>query len=72
MSYAVFCMGAPIPVTCDSMAAAITTACKLMHDGAEVSQIKGSGGFVMDRHDIEIECARRQTLSYGSGASKGR
>jgi hypothetical protein len=72
VSYAVFCFGVPVPVTCDSMAAAITTACRLMNEGAGVSQIKGSDGFVMDRQDIEIECTRRQTLSYGSAASKGR
>jgi hypothetical protein len=72
VSYTVFCIGVPIPVTCDSMAAAITTACKLMNDGAGVSQIKGSDGFVMDRQDIEIECARRHALSCGSGASKSR
>jgi hypothetical protein len=54
------------------MAAAITAACKLMNDGGGVYQIKGSDGFAMDRQDIEIECARRQTLSYGSQGTKGR
>jgi hypothetical protein len=47
-------------VKCDSMAAAIDTACKLMSGGASVFQIKGSDGFMMERHDIEIECLRRR------------
>jgi hypothetical protein len=41
------------------MAAAIDTACKLINGGANVCRIKGSDGFMMERHDIEIECFRR-------------
>jgi hypothetical protein len=42
------------------MAAAIDTACKLMKDGTSVFKITGSDGFTMERHDIEIECLRRE------------
>jgi hypothetical protein len=58
-TYSIFCIDVPIPVKCDSMAAAIKMACKLMNEGAKVFQIKGSDGFMMERRDIEIECLRR-------------
>ena len=60
MTYSIFCIDAPILVKCDSMSAAIDTACKLMNGGAKVYQIKGSDGFMMERSDIEIECVRRR------------
>jgi hypothetical protein len=60
MTYSIFCVGVPSPLKCDSMAGAINTACELINGGSSVSQIKGSDGFVMERHDIEIECLRRK------------
>jgi pantothenate kinase len=60
VTYSIFCSDVPIPVKCDSMAAAIDTACKLMSGGASVFQIVGSDGFMMERRDIEIECLRRR------------
>lgn len=60
MTYSIFCVNVPIPVKCDSMAAAIITACKLMNDGASVCHIMSSDGFMMERRDIEIECLRRR------------
>jgi hypothetical protein len=59
VTYSIFCIGIPIPVKCDSLGAAIVTACKQMTTGVIVWQIKGSDGFVMERRDIEIECLRR-------------
>jgi hypothetical protein len=63
VTYSIFCNDAPFPVECDSMPAAISTACTLMNGGADVYQIKGSNGFVMERGDIEIECLRRREES---------
>jgi hypothetical protein len=57
---AIVCIDVPIPMKCDSMAAAINAACKLMNGGASVCQIKGSDGFIMERRDIEMECLRRR------------
>ena len=59
MTYSIFCVGVAIPVKCESMAAAIDAACKLLKDGANVCRINGSDGFTMERRDIEIECLRR-------------
>jgi hypothetical protein len=46
---------------CDSMEAAIATACKLIKGGATVHRINGVDGFMMEHSDIEIEYVRRQT-----------
>jgi|HubBroStandDraft_1064217.scaffolds.fasta_scaffold3024920_1 hypothetical protein len=59
MTYLVFCAGASAPVVCESMGAAIKTACSLMEKGTVVWQIKGSDGFKMERSDVELECSRR-------------
>jgi hypothetical protein len=48
------------PVKCESMGAAIATACKLVSSGVIVWQISGSDGFKMERKDIETECSRRR------------
>jgi hypothetical protein len=51
----------PMLEACDSMEAAIATACKLIKSGATVHRINGADGFMMERSDIEIEYLRRQT-----------
>jgi hypothetical protein len=48
------------PIKCESMGAAIATACKFVSSGVTVWQINGSDGFKMERKDIEIECTRRR------------
>jgi hypothetical protein len=60
VTYSILRIAVPIPFKCDSMAAAIDTACKLMNGGTGVRQIKGSDGFMMERRDIEVECLRRK------------
>ena len=59
MKFSVFCAELPTPVTFDSLGAAINAACKFAKEGAVVHGIKGTGGFAMERSDIEIECSRR-------------
>lgn len=59
MTFSVVCAGNLNPVTCNSMGAAINTACDLIKNGAVVLEIKGSDGFRMDRSNIELECSRR-------------
>jgi hypothetical protein len=60
-TYSVLPSTVPMLQTCDSMEAAIATACKLIMGGATVHRINGADGFVMEHGDIEIECLRRQT-----------
>ncbi len=60
MTFSVFCAELPTPVTFDSLGAAINAACKFAKEGAIVYEIKGVGGFAMERRDIEIECLRRK------------
>ena len=38
------------------MGAAITAACGIITSGKTVLRIKGAEGFLMERHDIEMEC----------------
>jgi hypothetical protein len=59
MTFSVFCAELSAPVTFDSLGAAINAACKFTKEGAIVYEIKGVGGFAMERSDIEIECLRR-------------
>lgn len=44
---------------CESLTAAIQTACSLLKRGTAVHQITGSDGFVMEQRDVEVEFARR-------------
>jgi hypothetical protein len=60
-TYSVFRSTVPMLENCDSMEAAIATACKLIKGGATVHRINGVDGFMMEHSDIEIEYVRRQT-----------
>jgi hypothetical protein len=66
MTFLVFRSHDKVPMECDTMSAAITAACHLINSGSAVSGIKGLRGFVMERSDIEIECARRKAASKSS------
>ena len=60
VSYSISCSNSMHPIKCESMGAAIATACKFVSSGVTVWQINGSDGFKMERKDIEIECSRRR------------
>jgi len=60
VSYSISCSNSMNPIKCESMGAAIATACKFVSGGITVWQISGSDGFKMERKDIEIECSRRR------------
>jgi hypothetical protein len=60
VTYSVVCADQTVPQKFESMATAITEACKLVSGGVVVMRINGSDGFLMERSDIEIECLRRQ------------
>ena len=60
VSYSISCYNSMHPIKCESMGAAISTACKFVSSGVTVWQISGSDGFKMERKDIEIECSRRR------------
>ena len=59
-TYSVLRSTVPLLETCDSMEAAIATACNLIKGGATVHRINGANGFMMEHSDIEIEYLRRQ------------
>jgi len=60
VTYSISCSNSMHPIKCESMGAAIATACKFVSSGVTVWQINGSDGFKMERKDIEIECTRRR------------
>jgi hypothetical protein len=48
-------------VRCHGLGEAIDTACQLIAHGRSVWRIKGSEGLTLERADIEMECARRNS-----------